>query len=64
MVLDAGASTTLIPRDIAEALGYDPARSLHRVRFMTGSGTEAAPEKSGKDDNVVDAEFKVQDDKK
>ena len=43
MVLDTGASTTLIPWDVAEALGYDPARSPRRVRFMTGSGMEAAP---------------------
>ena len=43
MVLDTGASTTLIPWDIAGALGYDPARSPERVRFMTGSGTEIAP---------------------
>ena len=34
---------TIIPWDVAEALGYDPARSVRRIRFMTGSGMEAAP---------------------
>lgn len=43
MVLDTGASLTVIPWNIAEALGYDPARSPRRVQFMTGSGMEAAP---------------------
>jgi len=43
MVLDTGASMTVIPWDAAEALGYDPARTKRRVRFMTGSGMEAAP---------------------
>lgn len=43
MALDTGASLTVIPWDAAEVLGYDPARSPHRVRFMTGSGMEAAP---------------------
>ncbi|MBI3324575.1 MAG: retropepsin-like domain-containing protein, partial [Candidatus Omnitrophica bacterium] len=43
MVLDTGASMTIIPWDAAEALGYDPARTKRRVRFMTGSGMEAAP---------------------
>ncbi len=43
MVLDTGASLTVIPWDVAEALGYDPSRSPHRSRFMTGSGMEAAP---------------------
>ena len=43
MVLDTGASMTVIPWNAAEALGYDPARTKHRVQFMTGSGMEAAP---------------------
>lgn len=43
MVLDTGASMTVIPWDAAEALGYDPARSRQRIQFMTGSGMEAAP---------------------
>lgn len=43
MVLDTGASFTVIPWDVAERLGLDPARSRRRMRFMTGSGMEAAP---------------------
>ena len=43
MVLDTGASMTVIPWNVAETLGYDPAHSRRRVQFMTGSGTEAAP---------------------
>ena len=43
MVLDTGASMTVIPWDAAEALGYDPARTKQPVKFMTGSGMEAAP---------------------
>ena len=43
MALDTGASLSVIPWNVAETLGYDPARSPRRVRFMTGSGVEAAP---------------------
>jgi aspartyl protease family protein len=43
MVLDTGASMTVIPWSAAEMLGYDPAESRQRVTFMTGSGMEAAP---------------------
>ncbi|TXT23567.1 MAG: Peptidase A2A [Rhodocyclaceae bacterium] len=43
MALDTGASLTVIPWSAAEMLGLDPARSRRRVRFMTGSGMEAAP---------------------
>lgn len=43
MVLDTGASMTVIPWNVTEALGYDPSRSPRRSRFMTGSGMEAAP---------------------
>ena len=43
MVLDTGASFTIIPWSAAEALGYHPANSSDRVQFMTGSGREAAP---------------------
>ena len=43
MALDTGASMTVIPWQAAERLGLDPARSRRRVRFMTGSGMEAAP---------------------
>ena len=43
LALDTGASLTVIPWSAAEMLGFDPARSRRRVRFMTGSGMEAAP---------------------
>lgn len=43
MALDTGASLTVIPWSAAEMLGLDPARSRRRMRFMTGSGMEAAP---------------------
>jgi len=43
MVLDTGASLTVIPWSAAEALGFDPTKSGHRVRFMTGSGMEFGP---------------------
>lgn len=43
MVLDTGASLTVISWNVAELLGFDPARSRRRMRFMTGSGMEAAP---------------------
>ena len=43
MVLDTGASFTIISWSAAEALGYHPERSSRRVQFTTGSGREAAP---------------------
>lgn len=43
MALDTGASLTVIPWHVAELLGFDPARSRRRMRFMTGSGMEVAP---------------------
>lgn len=43
MALDTGASLTVIPWEVADALGLDPARSKRRVQFMTGSGLELAP---------------------
>lgn len=43
MVLDTGATYTLIPWDIAETLGYDPAYSKQKVDITTASGTEKAP---------------------
>ena len=43
MVLDTGASYTVISWSAAEALGYHPANSSNRIEFMTGSGREAAP---------------------
>ena len=43
MVLDTGATYTLIPWDIADVLGYDPAYSKQKVDITTASGTEKAP---------------------
>ncbi len=43
MVLDTGASFTILSWSAAEALGYHPERSADRVQFTTGSGREAAP---------------------
>jgi len=43
MALDTGATYVLIPWDIAETLGYDPAYSKQKVDITTASGTEKAP---------------------
>lgn len=44
VVLDTGASMTIIATDIMGRLGYDPANpALHRQRIVTGSGIEYAP---------------------
>jgi predicted aspartyl protease len=47
VVLDTGASMTIIANDIMGQLGYDPANpSLGRQRIVTGSGVEYAPRTS------------------
>jgi predicted aspartyl protease len=44
VVLDTGASLTVIATDILAQLGYDPANpALDRQRIVTGSGIEYAP---------------------
>ena len=44
VVLDTGASVTILATDIMSRLGYDPANpSLDRQRIVTGSGIEYAP---------------------
>lgn len=44
VVLDTGASFTLVPTDILVQLGYDPANPLlARQRIVTGSGVVYAP---------------------
>jgi predicted aspartyl protease len=44
VVLDTGASMTIIATDIIGRLGYDPANpALDRQRIVTGSGIEYAP---------------------
>lgn len=44
VVLDTGASFTIVSTDILVRLGYDPANPrLERQRIITGSGVEYAP---------------------
>jgi predicted aspartyl protease len=43
MALDTGATYTMIPWNIAEKLGYDPAVSSNRLRLVTASTTEVVP---------------------
>lgn len=43
MALDTGATYTMIPWDIAEAIGYEPAYSKKKVKIITASGVEKAP---------------------
>ncbi len=43
MAFDTGATYTMIPWEIAEALGYEPERSKEKVTLVTASGIEAAP---------------------
>ncbi len=43
MALDTGASFSMIPWDIAERLGYDPASSKDRIVLTTASTIEKAP---------------------
>ena len=43
VVLDTGATFTIIPWDIAVDLGYDPASLERRQRIFTGSGVEFCP---------------------
>jgi len=44
VVLDTGASLTIVATDIMAQLGYDPANpGLGRQRIITGSGVEYAP---------------------
>jgi predicted aspartyl protease len=39
-VFDTGASSTIIPWDVAISLGYDPTRVAQRRKIITGSGVE------------------------
>jgi len=43
MVLDTGATYTMIPWYIAEELGYNPAASKEFISMTTASGTIEAP---------------------
>jgi len=43
VALDTGATYTMIPWEIAEALGYKPEISKDKVTLITASGVETAP---------------------
>lgn len=43
MVLDTGATYTMIPWEIAEILGYNPSVSKQKIELVTASGVEKAP---------------------
>ena len=43
MVLDTGATYTIIPWNVAFSLGYDPAVSKRRVKLVMGGSVEYAP---------------------
>jgi clan AA aspartic protease (TIGR02281 family) len=43
VALDTGATYTMIPWEIAEALGYKPEMSKEKVTLITASGVETAP---------------------
>jgi clan AA aspartic protease (TIGR02281 family) len=43
MALDTGATYVMIPWQVAEALGHDPAVSTRRVNLTTASSVEIAP---------------------
>ena len=43
LALDSGATRTVISRQIAQYLGYEPAASQEQARIITGSGTVSVP---------------------
>ena len=43
LVLDSGASRTMLPWGFLISLGYDPGASPERTRIVTGSSVEYAP---------------------
>jgi len=44
LLLDTGSTYTVLPVEVLEALGCDPAGSKKHVRITTGSGYVLAPE--------------------
>jgi len=44
MVLDTGASRTILTWEIAQACGYDPSDAKSRIEITTASGFETCPE--------------------
>lgn len=43
LILDTGATTSLIDRDVLIYLGFDPDEAAHRVEVTTGSAVESWP---------------------
>jgi len=43
LVLDTGATTSLINMDLLTRLGYDPAATTDRVQVLTGGGVRILP---------------------
>jgi len=43
MVVDTGATTTIIPPQVALAIGCDPARAKRRLAIITATGLEYLP---------------------
>ncbi|HIC96629.1 TPA: hypothetical protein EYP12_08425 [Candidatus Bipolaricaulota bacterium] len=43
VALDTGATYTMIPWEVAQALGYHPERSRRRIELMTASGMVVVP---------------------
>ena len=43
LVLDTGATRTIVSREVAQSLGYDPATPGELARITTGSGTLSVP---------------------
>ena len=58
MALDTGATFTMIPWNIAEHLGYDPAAISERVIITTASTIEKAPLITLEGIKVFDVEIK------
>lgn len=43
LILDTGASITMLDWDLLEYIGFDPASVKDRTKIITGSSTESAP---------------------
>jgi clan AA aspartic protease (TIGR02281 family) len=53
MALDTGATFVMIPWDVAERLGYDPATCERRIAITTASTVEKVPLIALKEINVL-----------
>ena len=58
MALDTGATFVMIPWDVAEHLGYDPATSEKRIAITTASTVEKVPLIALKEINVLGKSLK------